>query len=60
VTLLVGATGALLGRLLVGLVAGTGATQFGTASILWATLGALTPLTLYRLVASLRRKSREG
>jgi hypothetical protein len=34
--------------------------HFGTASILWATLGALTPLTLFRIIASLRRKSREG
>ncbi len=60
VMLLVGAKGALLGRFLVGLVAGTGETQFDTASILWATLGAPTPLTLFRIIASLRRKSREG
>jgi hypothetical protein len=44
VTLIVGARGALLGRFLAGVVAGTGATEFGTPSILWATLGALALL----------------
>ncbi len=60
VTLLVGATGALLGRFLAGVVAGAGATEFGTPSILWATLGALALLALYRLIASLRRSSRSA
>jgi uncharacterized membrane protein YeaQ/YmgE (transglycosylase-associated protein family) len=58
VTLLVGATAALLGRFLAGVVAGAGATEFGTPSILWATLGALALLALYRLSANLRRTSR--
>lgn len=52
--LLVGAAGALLARLAAGLVAGAGATAFGVASVLWATLGSLALLALYRLVASLR------
>jgi uncharacterized membrane protein YeaQ/YmgE (transglycosylase-associated protein family) len=60
VTLLVGATGALLGRFLAGVVAGAGATEIGTPSILWATLGALALLALYRLIVSLRRPSRRA
>ena len=54
VTLLVGAAGSLLGRFVVGLLGGAGATEFGVASILWATLGSLTLLAIYRLSASLR------
>jgi uncharacterized membrane protein YeaQ/YmgE (transglycosylase-associated protein family) len=60
VTLLVGATGALLERFLTGVVAGAGATELGTPSILWATLGALALLALYRLIASLSRPSRRA
>ena len=60
VTLLVGATGALLGPFLAGVVAGAGATEFGTPSILWAAPGALALLALYRLVVSLRRPSRRA
>ena len=57
VTLLVGATGALLGLFVAGVVAGAGATEFGTPSIQLATLGALALLALYRLIANLRRTS---
>ena len=53
VTLLVGATGALLGLFV------AKATEFGTPSILWTTLGALALLALYlyRPIANLRRTS---
>lgn len=54
VALLVGAAGALLGRLVAGLLGGAGATEFGVASILWASLGSLALLAIYRLGASLR------
>jgi uncharacterized membrane protein YeaQ/YmgE (transglycosylase-associated protein family) len=54
VTLLVGAAGSLLGRFVVGLLGGAGATKFSVASILWATLGSLALLAIYRLAASLR------
>lgn len=54
VALITGAAGALLARLVAGLAAGEEATRFGVASILWATLGSLALLALYRLVASLR------
>ncbi len=54
VALLLGAAGALLGRFVVGLLGGAEATGFGTLSILWATLGALVLLVLYRLVEVLR------
>ncbi len=54
VALLLGAAGALLGRFVVGLLGGAGATGFGTQTILWASLGALALLELYRLVEGLR------
>ena len=54
VALLLGAAGALLGRFVVGLLGGAGATGFDTQTILWATLGALALLALYRLVEGLR------
>ncbi len=54
-TLLIGAAGVLLGRLIAGLLAGSGATGFDTLSILWATLGALAALAVYRLVTTGRR-----
>lgn len=54
VPLLLGAAGSLLARFVAGLVGGAGATQFGVASILWATLGSLTLLALYRLSTSVR------
>lgn len=54
VTLLLGAAGSLLGRLIIGLLGGTGATEFGVASILWATIGAPTLLAVYRLSTGLR------
>jgi uncharacterized membrane protein YeaQ/YmgE (transglycosylase-associated protein family) len=54
VTLLLGAAGSLLGRFVVGLLGGAGATEFGVASILWATLGSLTLIAIYRLSVSLR------
>lgn len=54
VTLLLGAAGSLLGRFIVGLLGGTGVTEFGVASILWATIGALTLLAVYRLSTGLR------
>ena len=53
VTLLVGATGALLGLFV------AGATEFGTPSILCTTLGALALLALYQPLANLRRTSWE-
>jgi uncharacterized membrane protein YeaQ/YmgE (transglycosylase-associated protein family) len=55
VTLLLGATGSLLTRFVVGLVWGSGATQFGVEAILWAVLGAFAAITLYRLGVSLRK-----
>ena len=54
VTLLLGATGSLLVRFVVGLVWGPGATQFGVEAILWAVLGAFAAVALYRLGVSLR------
>ena len=54
VTLLVGAAGSLLGRFVVGLLGGAGARKCSVASILWATLGSLARLAIYRLAASLR------
>ncbi len=54
VALLLGAAGSLLGRFIAGLLGGAGATEFGVESILWATLGALTLLALYRLGTGLR------
>jgi uncharacterized membrane protein YeaQ/YmgE (transglycosylase-associated protein family) len=54
VTLLIGAAGSLLGRFVVGLLEGAAATQFGVAAILWATLGSLALLAIYRLSAGLR------
>lgn len=54
VSLLVGTAGSLLGRFVVGLLGGARATEFGVASILWATLGSLTLLVIYRLSTSTR------
>jgi uncharacterized membrane protein YeaQ/YmgE (transglycosylase-associated protein family) len=54
VTLLLGAAGSLLTRFVVGLVWGSGATQFGVEAILWAVLGAFAAVALYRLGVGLR------
>jgi uncharacterized membrane protein YeaQ/YmgE (transglycosylase-associated protein family) len=54
VALLLGAAGSLLARFVVGLLRGAEATQFGVESIIWAALGALAAVALYRLGASLR------
>ena len=54
VTLVLGATGSLLSRFVAGLFGGAGATQFTVASILWATLGSLALIAIYRLISSLR------
>jgi uncharacterized membrane protein YeaQ/YmgE (transglycosylase-associated protein family) len=44
--------GTVVGRLVVGIFGGTGATGFNIWSILVATLGAIILLAIYRLVAS--------
>jgi uncharacterized membrane protein YeaQ/YmgE (transglycosylase-associated protein family) len=54
-TLLLGTTGALLGRIIAGFLGGGEATDFTTLSILWAAEGALVPLALYRLITNLPR-----
>jgi len=51
-SLLAGAAGALLARLAAGLLGGEGAAGFGVPSILWATLGSLALLALFRLAAA--------
>jgi uncharacterized membrane protein YeaQ/YmgE (transglycosylase-associated protein family) len=56
VALLVGAVGSLLARFVVGLMRGAYATQFGVEAIIWATLGALAAVALYRFVANRRRR----
>jgi uncharacterized membrane protein YeaQ/YmgE (transglycosylase-associated protein family) len=52
VTVLLGMAGALLGRFLIGLVGGTEATQLSIWTILWATVGALVLIAIYRLITS--------
>jgi uncharacterized membrane protein YeaQ/YmgE (transglycosylase-associated protein family) len=52
---LLGATGSLLARFVVGLLRGAGATQFGVESIIWAA-GAFAAVALYRLGTNLRSR----
>jgi uncharacterized membrane protein YeaQ/YmgE (transglycosylase-associated protein family) len=52
VTLLIGMVGALLGRFVVGLVGGAEATELSIWTLLWATVGALALVGIYRMITS--------
>jgi uncharacterized membrane protein YeaQ/YmgE (transglycosylase-associated protein family) len=55
VTTLIGMVGAVVGGFVVNLLGGVGTTGFNLWSILFATLGAIILLAIYRLIAGQRR-----
>lgn len=52
VTVLIGMVGALIGRFIVGLVGGAEATELSIWTILWATVGALALVAIYRMITN--------
>jgi uncharacterized membrane protein YeaQ/YmgE (transglycosylase-associated protein family) len=52
VTLLIGMVGALLGRFVVGLAGGAEATGLSIWTLLWATVGALALVGIYRMITN--------
>jgi uncharacterized membrane protein YeaQ/YmgE (transglycosylase-associated protein family) len=56
VTVFIGVAGAFVGGLVVGLLGGSGVTGLNVWYILVATVGAIIPLGVYRLLAGLRAR----
>ena len=52
VTLLIGMVGALLSRFVVGLAGGPEATGLSTWTLLWATVGALALVGIFRMITN--------
>ena len=52
VTLLLGMVGALLSRFVVGLAGGPEATELSTWTLLWATVGALALVGIFRMITN--------